>query len=370
MVAQLISPQTIFVFISLLLGITIILSVADILLGGHGQSLLMINRGNDLEKEFPVSGKGRGTLLDALSENKIFIPSACGGKGTCGHCKVKVENGGGAILPTEENFLSFEEKKDGVRLACQLKVREDIDINLPGGLLEAQEYTAEVVALEGLTYDIKLLKLKLLVPETIDFKPGQYVQILVPGYEEFRAYSIASPPSQKDAVEYNIRYQDKGMCTTYIHKALEHGDRVKLTGPYGDFFLREDSDRDIICIGGGAGMAPLRSMVYHLKEQGMPRNTRFYFGARTEDDLFYVRDMRNIEEKYPNFKFYIALSEPQQQNDWEGETGFITDVVKKYEGSLEDAEGYLCGPPPMLDAAISVLTEKGMPEEQILLDKF
>ncbi len=362
--------QTILVFISLLVGITVVLSAADILLGGQGQALLKINKNEDLEKEFPVSGRGRGTLLDALSENKIFIPSACGGKGTCGLCKVKVESGGGALLPTEENFLSSQEKKEGIRIACQLKVRENIDINLPGGLLEAQEYTAEVVALEGLTYDIKLLKLKLLSPETIDFKPGQFVQILVPGYEEFRAYSIASPPSQKDTVEYNIRYQDKGMCTTYIHKALERGDRVKLTGPYGDFYLREDSDRDIICIGGGAGMAPIRSMVYHLKEQGMPRKIHFYFGARTKKDLFYVQDMRNIEEKYANFKFFVALSEPYQENDWEGETGFITDVVEKYESSLENAEGYLCGPPPMLDAAMNVLIEKGMPEEQILLDKF
>ncbi len=354
--------QTALIFNLVLIGVTVVLSVGDILLGFQKKTVLRLNQ----KHQFPVTGGG--TLLDALSENRIFIPSACGGKGTCGHCKVKVDGGGGDILPTEESFLSREERRDGVRLACQVKTRDDIDVTLPDEVLLAKEYVAEVASLEDLNYDTKFLKLRLLSPESMDFKPGQYVQILVPGYEEFRAYSIASPPSRKDVLEFVIRYVPKGLCTTFIHRALQVGDLIKFTGPYGDFHLEEDSDRDVICIGGGSGMAPMKSIVSHLREQGMLRNVRFYFGARKKKDLYFIEQVREIEEAHPNFKFCVALSEPD--DDWEGDTGFITDVLQKYESSMADHEIYLCGPPPMIDAALELLAQHGVPEDRIFVDKF
>ncbi|MDW7739878.1 MAG: 2Fe-2S iron-sulfur cluster binding domain-containing protein [Bacillota bacterium] len=357
--------QSVLILVSLLVGITLVLIIADFLIGSNQKILLRINK----EKEFTISSGG--TLLDALSENKIYIPSACGGKGTCGHCKVKVDSGGGEILPTEENFLSLGDKKEGVRLACQVKIREDIiDVSMSEDLLDAQEYIAEVVVLEDLNYDTKFLKLKLLSPNVIEFKPGQYVQILVPGYEEFRAYSIASPPSQKDMLDFVIRYIPKGLCTTYIHKALRIGDVIKITGPYGDFYLQEDSDKDIICLARSTGIAPIRSIVLHLKERGMTRDAHGYYSGRTKKDILLDDEMKALEEKHPNFKYYIVLSRPAPDDNWEGETGYITDAVPRYEESLENKEFYLCGPPEMIDAAMETLKRNGVSEEQIFFDKF
>ena len=356
--------QTIFILILLLVGITVILSFVDVMLGGSRQMLLTIN------KDTALPASGGGTLLDALSQNKIFIPSACGGKGTCGHCKVKVDSGGGDIISLEENFLNRKEKEEGVRLACQVKVREDLHISMPEDLLEAKEYMAEVAALEELNYDTKFLRLKLLSPKTINFKPGQYVQILVPGYEEYRAYSIASPPSQKDMLEFVIRHIRKGLCTTFIHKALRVGDIIKFTGPYGDFYLQENSKRDKIFLSRNTGIAPIRSIVMHLKEQGMPTEARSYYSGRTKNDILLGEELSKIEEEHDNFKCYVVLSKPTPDDKWEGETGYITDTVPKFEESLDDKEYYLCGPPEMIDAAMAVLSEKGVPEEQIFFDKF
>ncbi len=349
---------------AVLSALTLILAVADIFLGSHGEKVIDINN----TKKINITGED--TLLNCLSANKIFIPSACGGKSTCGHCKVVVKCGGGEILATEKGFLTNKEVKEGVRLACQVKVKDNIKISLPDELLEVQEYTATVAALDDLTSDIKLLRLDLITPKAIRFKPGQYVQIFVPGYEVFRAYSVASPPSMTNSIEFTIRYIPKGMCTTFIHKALKVGDKVKFTGPYGHFYLDENSERPIICIAGGAGMAPIRSIVYHLKEQNMPRKISYYFGARTKKDLFFVDELKQIEADFPNFKYRAALSEPTPQDCWEGDTGFVTDAVKKYEGDLTEHEAYLCGPPPMLDAAVKVLTAKGLNEKRVLFDKF
>ncbi len=354
----------VYVMGSLLVGITTILAVADYFLSSHKIKQIKIND----QQIIPLTDEK--SLLDALSEEQLFIPSACGGKGTCGHCKVQVVSGGGDVLPTEEVHLSRGEKKEGFRLACQLKVKDDIAITIPEELMNVEEYTAEVVKLEELTHNIKHLKLKLLHPETISFKPGQYVQIMVPGFEEYRAYSVASSPGQKDAIEFTIRLIPGGLCTTFVHKALEIGDIVKFTGPYGDFYLQEETDHEIVCIAGGAGMAPIRSIVHYLKEKGMPRKVRYYFGARAVKDLFFEEELHSIEQEFPNFKYYTALSDPDPDDQWEGDLGFITESVQKYEASLENAEAYLCGPPPMLDAAFKVLVSKGMKEENILFDKF
>jgi len=363
-IATAMSIQSILVMISILVVVTGVLAVADITLGSHEEKEININ------DKLKLKGSGQDTLLTTLANHKIFIPSACGGKATCGHCKVVVESGGGDLLPTEKGLLTKQEMKEGVRLACQVKSREDMKIHLPDDLLEVKEYTAEVVALHDLTRDIKHVKVRLLSPKTIHFRPGQYVQTLVPGFEAFRAYSVASPPSQMDTIEFTIRHIPKGLCTTYIHKALRVGDKLKFTGPYGHFYLKEDSDRPIVCIAGGAGMAPIRSIVSHLKEKNMPRKVSYYFGARSKRDLFFEDELRSIEENYPNFKFYAALSEPAPEDNWHGETGFITDTVRKYEDSLVDAEAYLCGPPPMLDAAVKVLMMKGISQERVLFDKF
>ncbi|MEW6523614.1 MAG: 2Fe-2S iron-sulfur cluster binding domain-containing protein [Bacillota bacterium] len=357
--------QSVLVLNVLLVTITVILSVADVLLGSNRQQLLRINDDREL------STSGGGTLLDSLAEQRIFIPAACGGKGTCGHCKVVVEEGGGDVLPTEEGFLTPQEREEGVRLACQVKVREDLSIRVHEALLEAQEYLGEVVVLEDLNYDTKFLKVKLLSPRTIDFKAGQYVQILVPGYEEFRAYSIASPPSQRDALDFVIRLIPKGLCTTYIHKALAVGDTIRFTGPFGDFFLNEQSDRDITCLARGTGIAPIRSITLHLKEQGMPRNVSFYFSARTKKDILQYEEFKQLEAEFPNFKYYVVLSRPAPEDNWDGETGYITDTVAKYQGdSLKDTEIYLCGPGVMIDAAMEVFDKIGVPKEQVFFDKF
>ncbi len=360
--------------------ITVLLIFAESVLVPHKICKVVIN------KERVFTTESGASLLSFFTKNKIFIPSACGGKATCGHCKIKVLNGGGPILPTEEVFITQKEKSAGIRLACQVKIKQDIEVYLPEHLFEAKEYQAVVEEISSLTHDIKHFTLKLLEPKTINFKPGQYIQIKVPGTEEFRAYSIASSPRQNDRIELIIRLVHGGLCSTYMHNVLEVGDKVVFTGPFGEFFLREESDKEIICIAGGCGMSPIRSIILYLAELGMPRKVTYFFGARTKKDLFYVEEMTELEKKYPNFKFIPALSEPEPEDKWEGEVGLITQVVERYldiymngryeiylSGRYEGAgvlESYLCGPPPMIDAAIKVLTKKGVHIENVYYDKF
>ncbi|HSL94168.1 MAG TPA: 2Fe-2S iron-sulfur cluster binding domain-containing protein, partial [Bacillota bacterium] len=263
------------VLIGILVGITFVLIGLDRLLGGSGERLITINK----TTKVPVLGDD--TVLRALAENKVFLPSACGGKATCGTCKFRLVGGDTEILPTEEPFLSAEERADGIRLACQVKVRGDMEIEVPNSLLSAREYVTVVEHIEDLTYDIKLVRCRLLESEEIDFKPGQYAQLRVPGMEDvIRAYSIASNPKDKDFFELIIRMVPKGLATTFVHKAMEIGDKLIITGPFGDFYLREDSDRDIVCIAGGSGKAPIRSIVHYLRDRGMPRKVKYFFGAR------------------------------------------------------------------------------------------
>lgn len=352
------------VLISILIAITIILAIADRLLGSQGEKKVIIND----DKVIPVSGDN--FLLNVLSDEKIFIPSACGGKATCGHCKVQVLEGGGNTLPTEDIFLSKKEKEDGIRLACQCKVKEDMRITLPQELLEVQEYETELIELTDLTHDIKFVKLKLIAPDTIEFKAGQYAQIKVPGLEIFRAYSIASKPSDTNILEFVIRLVPKGLATTYVHKALEVGDKVTVTGPYGHFYLQEDSDREIVCIAGGSGKAPIRSILYHLEESGMQRKVTYFFGARTTKDLYYTEELMELSKRFPNFTYVPALSHSTPDENWDGKTGWITDVVLNHYETLEEAEAYLCGSPGMIDACDVVLKKLGMKQENIHYDKF
>ena len=352
------------IVISILLIITIILIGVDKLLGGDQEKNLVIND----KTTIPVTGDD--TLLNTLSNEKIFIPSACGGKATCGLCKCKVVEGGGEVKPTEEPFLSKQEKEDGVRLSCQVKVRGNIKIEIPEEMMSAKEYKAKVTELKDLTYDTMLLRVDLIKPETMEFKPGQYAQLKVPGIDVIRAYSIASNPKHTNLLEFIIRYVPKGKATTFVHKALMVGDTVTLTGPYGDFFLQEDSDKDIICIAGGSGKAPIRSILSYLKDKGMPRKVKYFFGARAVKDLYMTEEFRELEKEFPNFQYIPALSAPEESDNWQGETGLITEVVDRMVGDLSDSEAYLCGSPGMIDACNKVLDDHNLPLEQCFYDKF
>lgn len=352
------------ILVGFLLFITVLLILADKLLGGGGEKVITINE----KTEIPVTSDD--TLLNTLSNQKIFIPSACGGKATCGFCKFKLIEGGGEIKPTEEPFLSPKEKEEGIRLSCQVKVRGNMKIEIPESLLSAKEYHTKVVKIQDLTHDIKLVRFQLIKPNTMEFKPGQYAQLKVPGIEIIRAYSIASDPKVTDSIEMIIRLVPKGQATTFVHKALIEGDKIILTGPYGDFYLQEDSDKDIICIAGGSGKAPIRSILTVLKDQGMPRKVKYFFGAKTKKDLYFTEEFEALEKEFPNFKYYPALSEPLPEDDWQGEVGLVTQVVDRHTNDLSQSEAYLCGSPGMIDACIKVLEKHNIQSENVYYDKF
>jgi Na+-transporting NADH:ubiquinone oxidoreductase subunit F len=352
------------ILVGVLVVITLLLILADKLLGGSGEKMLVINN----DKIIPVSGDD--TLLNTLSSHKIFIPSACGGKATCGFCKFKLIEGGGEIKPTEEPFLSQKEKEDGIRLSCQVKVRDNMKIEIPKELLNAKEYKTKVSYMEDLTYDIKLVRFELIEPKEMHFKPGQYAQLKVPGIDIIRAYSIASDPKYKNQVEMIIRQVPNGLATTFVHKALEVGDKVILTGPYGDFYLQEESNREMVCIAGGSGKAPIRSILSFLRDQGMPRKVKYFFGAKSKRDLYYTEEFLELEKEFPNFKYIPALSEPMPDDNWEGEVGLITDVVDRNSDDLSESEAYLCGSPGMINACIKVLNKHQIKQENVFYDSF
>ncbi|MDC7247781.1 MAG: 2Fe-2S iron-sulfur cluster binding domain-containing protein [Sphaerochaetaceae bacterium] len=348
--------------------LAILMVIADATVGNYGEVHININQKKDL------TVRGGQPLLKALNNEGVFIPSACGGRGSCGLCKVRVIEGGGAYLPTELPWISDEEKKENVRLSCQFKVKNDVSIMIPEELFSVRQFETKVESLVDLTHDIKQVRLKLIDPPTIDCKAGQFVQFQVPEYEltdemVYRAYSMASIPSDNTHVELEIRQVPNGICTTYVHQHLKEGDTVSINGPYGDFFLR-DTDRDMICIAGGSGMAPLKSIILDMAEKKSTRKVRYFFGARSKRDLFLLDEMKAIEKDMPSFKFIPALSEPLEEDNWDGEVGLITDVVGRLTENASESEAYLCGSPGMIDACIKVLKELGMPEERIYYDKF
>ena len=346
-----------------------LLTLAERYLLNYGVCKIYINQHRELEV------KGGNHLLGSLTQNQIFIPSACGGRGSCGLCKVKVLTGGGPLLPTETPYLTKQEQDDHIRLSCQVKVREDISIEIPEELFSIREYATKVEKIVDLTHDIKALTLRLKKGEKIKFKAGQYVQIKAPQYgknkdEVYRAYSIASSPSQEDYIELIVRRVPQGICTTYVFDFLKEGDTLYLNGAYGDFFLQEDSQREMICIAGGSGLAPIKSILHRMEEKGMQRKVTFFFGCVKKRDLYYVDEMKAFEKTIADFKFVPALSDAQAEDNWTGETGLITEVVDRYIEDGSEMEAYLCGSPGMIDACIRVLREKGMPEGRIFFDKF
>jgi Na+-transporting NADH:ubiquinone oxidoreductase subunit F len=348
--------------------LAVLMVIADATIANYGDVKLTINK----KKELTVRG-GRPLLTTLMAEN-IFIPSACGGRGSCGLCKIRVIKGAGQYLPTELPWISQDERKANIRLSCQLKVKQDLAISIPQELFNIKKYQTRVERLRDLTHDIKEVTLKLLEPEEITFQAGQFIQFQVPEYEltdesVYRAYSISSPPSLQNTIELEIRYVPNGICTTYVHKYLKEGDEVTINGPYGEFSLRE-TDREVICIAGGSGMAPIKSILYDMREKGISRKIRYFFGALTKRDLFLLDEMKQLEQELPDFQFIPALSQPLPEDNWKGETGLITEVVASHLSSGSNHEAYLCGSPGMIDACIKVLKGKGFKEEHIYYDKF
>ena len=348
--------------------LALILVVADAFIANYGECKVTING----KKELVV--KGGRSLLNTLMEEEIFIPSACGGRGSCGLCKLQVDNGAGQYLPTELPWIPPEQQAENIRLSCQIKVKNDMEIRIPEELFSVKQYSAVVESLKDLTHDIKELRMKLLKPDSIEFKAGQFVQLMTPEYKltdepVYRAYSISSVPSETDVVELEIRLVPDGICTTWVHEYLKEGEKVTFNGPYGDFHLR-DTERDIICIAGGSGNAPIKSILLDMAEKGNNRKVNYFYGAQTAEDLVLPEDMAAISEKLKNYTYTPVLSSPERSPGWKGQTGFVTDAVDRYLESGDNVEAYLCGSPGMIDACIKVLTGKGVPEELIYYDKF
>ncbi|MDD5458019.1 MAG: 2Fe-2S iron-sulfur cluster binding domain-containing protein [Phycisphaerae bacterium] len=352
-------------------GLAIVLSgvliVAERFLVNYGICKLDINAG-----EKPLEVQGGQTLLAALYANEIFIPSACGGKGSCGHCKITVPNGGGPVLPTELSYLSRQEVRANVRLACQVKIREDIFVRIPDEMLNVKLFGAEVEYAAMLTHDIRELRMRLKEPAQISQRPGQYAQIEAssPDGPVYRAYSISSPSYESDVIELMVRLVPGGVGSTYLHN-LKVGDSVSFTGPYGEFYLNEDPSVEIICVGGGCGMAPMKNIIYTLYSRWPDRSCWLFFGCRTTDDVFYLKQFQQLAQKHPNFHVVYALSdESNGDGQWEGERGFIHLAVDKKLKTGVERQAFLCGPPPMIEAVTRVLEEKGVQAGDIFYDKF
>jgi len=355
------------VFGGLVAVLAIGLIIAERFLVNYGICKLDINAG-----ETPLELEGGQTLLSALYSNEIFIPSACGGKGSCGHCKITVDSGGGPVLPTETPYLTRGEIRSNVRLACQVKIREDIFVRIPSDLLNVKLFDASVEYVRELTHDTREVRFKLNEPAEIIQRPGQYIQVQAPSPEGpvFRAYSISSPSYDRNAIELMVRLVPGGIGSTYIHN-LQEGDPVTFTGPYGEFYLNEDPNVEIVCVGGGCGMAPMKNIIYSIYDKTPDRICWLFFGCRTTQDIFYLEEFQALAEKHPNFKVIYALSDELTDGEqWDGETGFVHLAVDKYLEPNVDRQAFLCGPPPMIDAVMRVLEDKGFSEQDIFYDKF
>jgi Na+-transporting NADH:ubiquinone oxidoreductase subunit F len=323
-----------------------------------------------ISDEKSITVHGGDTLASSLQKNDIFIPSACGGKGTCGFCKIKITDGISAPISIEEAVLPYKNLISGYRLSCQTKVRNDMTIDLPEDYLNVKEYTGEITKIEILTHDIKRFQIKLITPDEITFKSGQFVVVTpIPG--ETRAYSIASIKQLKDMIFIEVKKIPNGLCSTYLH-ALKVHEKITFFGPYGDFFLK-DTDHKVICVAGGVGLAPMKPIIGEIISSYEEREVELYYGARTIDDMYDYDKYVNLT-KNPKFKFYPALSEINEilhhPSGVVFDTGFINYQVEKRLTHGEDCEAYLCGPPIMVDAVIKTLKAKGVPEERIYFDKF
>ena len=401
----------IFLLITILL--VVMLVVAKSKLTQSGPVKIVING----EKELEVSAGS--TLLSTLSNAKLFLPSACGGGGTCGMCRCQVTDGGGSILPTETGFFTRKQITQNWRLGCQVKVRGDLKIEIPKEVLGIKKWECEVVSNHNVATFIKELVVKLPEGEHLNFKSGCYIQLDVPKVEvdfskdieveneyrdewdkfkmwnlkmvnkeeTFRAYSMANHPAEGNIIMLNIRIAtppfdrktngfmkvNPGVCSSFMF-SLKPGDKVMISGPYGEFHIKP-TNREMMFIGGGAGMAPMRSHIFdQFNTQKTKRKATFWYGARSKREIFYEEHFEEIEKHFPNFKFTIALSEPKPEDNWTGKVGFIHKVIfdeylSKQEAP-EDIEYYLCGPPAMNNAIQKMLYDLGVPSEMIAFDDF
>ncbi len=402
------------VFLVAILFLVVLLLYAKKKLVPQGNVSIDINDGEEKLDAAPGS-----SVLATLSAQKVFLPSACGGGGTCGMCKCQVIEGGGTILPTEVGFFTRKQVQQDWRLGCQVKVRNDMKIHVPEEVLGIKKWECEVVSNRNVASFIKEFVVKLPEGEKLNFKSGGYIQIDVPKYsmsfkdieiedrfraewdkfkmwdlkidnteETYRAYSMANHPAEGNIVMLNIRIAtppwDKakctwsdippGVCSSYIF-SRKPGDKVTVSGPYGEFFIK-DTKREMLYIGGGAGMAPLRSHLFHLFHtlKTTDRKVSYWYGARSKNEIFYEEDFRAIEKEFPNFTFNIALSEPRPEDNWTGYVGFIHQVIYDHYLSTheapEDIEYYMCGPGPMAAAVIKMLDNLGVPKEMLAFDDF
>jgi Na+-transporting NADH:ubiquinone oxidoreductase subunit F len=352
-------------FAGLTVALAAMLMIAERLLINYGICKLDINAG-----EKPLEVDGGQTLLASLYANEIFIPSACGGQGTCGHCKITVLSGGGPVLPTETPLLTRKEIRSNIRLACQVKIREDIYVRIPEDLLNVRMFTSKVESSIDLTYDMKEIRLRLEDPPDILHRPGQYVQVQAPSPEGpvFRAYSISSPVYEPNIVQLVVRLIPGGIGSTYLHN-VQPGDTVYFTGPYGEFWLNEDPSVEIVCVGGGCGIAPMRNIILTLYDKWPERVCWLFFGCRTTRDIFYLEEWEQFSKEHPNFHVVYALSDELEKDEkWDGETGFIHLSVDKHIESDVPRQAFLCGPPLMIEAVTRVLKEKGT--DDIFYDEF
>jgi Na+-transporting NADH:ubiquinone oxidoreductase subunit F len=345
-----------------------LLVLAEKKIMNYGPCDIDINTG---EKKITV--KGGSSLLSSLAEHDIFVPSACGGRGTCAYCKVKVLEGGGTIGPVEDPYLSPVEREGKVRLSCQVKVRTPVKIEVPRELFSVKRFKGVLERKRPLTHDTVELRIRLVGPSTVEFIAGQYIQLQSPEYRGresvMRAYSISSSPSEKDHIELVIRKVPDGICTTWVFDFLKEGQPIDLSGPYGEFHL-SNTDAPIIFIAGGSGMAPIYSILRRIRETGSARQATYFFGALRRRDLFYTEELRVLEKELAAFTFIPSLSNEPQDSDWKGERGLVTQVVQKFIPDPSRHEAYLCGSPGMIDASIKVLFDGGMPKEKIFYDKF
>jgi propane monooxygenase reductase subunit len=318
------------------------------------------------------------TILRAAAEQGIMLMHGCK-EGQCSACKSFVLDGDDIELDRYSTFaLPDYERDEGFTLLCRAHIYEDVRIELLNfdedmirSGLPIQEAVAEVVANDPVTHDMRHLVLRLVEPKEINFFPGQYVDIAVPGTEATRSFSMANTSSRESGqLEFVIKIYPDGLFSHFLDTRLALGDRLTLTGPFGAFTLRDGPDADLIFVGGGAGMAPILSLLRSIAERGIERKATYYYGARRRRDLCFDKELRALEESLPSFRYVPALSEPDNADDWDGEVGLITDVVQRHEADLKGAHAYVCGPPPMVEAAMALLTALGVPEKRVYYDKF
>lgn len=394
-----------FTFVVCLLVVVILIAKSKLVAVGE----VTIGINGDAEKgvSAPVGGK----LLGALANQEIFIPSACGGGGTCGQCRVKVTSGGGDILPTELDHISKKEAKEGCRLACQVAVKTDMELELDEEIFGVKKWQCKVISNDNQATFIKELLLELPEGEDVHFKAGGYIQIEAPAHEVkyadfdipteyrgdwdkyglfnlvstveedvLRAYSMANYPDEKGRIMLNVRIATPpseglppGKMSSYIF-SLKAGDLVTISGPFGEFFVKE-TQAEMVFVGGGAGMAPMRSHIFdQLKSKKTKRKMSFWYGARSTREVFYQEDFDTLAAENDNFVWHVALSDPLPEDNWTGYTGFIHNVLYdnylKHHKAPEDCEFYMCGPPIMNSSVINMLESLGVEPENILLDDF